>query len=403
MNRLKRISAFCIGVLTFLLLSAGVFAAGLGGYRVQLNELEQQVYDNLVENLANRTASFRCAFDPPLNFGSEQSAQSALQSATFRAYEAVYRDHPEFFWVDKDGGISVRPEISAGGGSYQIASITMTTKFHEEASIPQKQKELEARVSAILEKATGSDYEKLKTIHDAIVNGCAYSLEAKASPARYPDAYEAYGALVDGSAVCEGYAKAFKLLCDRLDIPCVLVGGNAGGENHMWNYVRLDGAYYLVDATFDDPVGGSPTSDYFLKGSDSTSSHRPGGGFLQGFDAQFIDPSLSQKDYASGTAGNASRSSESAQAAKKSCEVRYSASGGGSYEVAFGSSVGPIDNGQILEGGTVISVWALPQDGFELEEIRVEMGDTVISESARSEIYFKLTDDCRIRVSFRRV
>ena len=123
----------------------------------------------------------------------------------------------------------------------------------------------------------------------------------------------------------------------------------------MWNYVRLDGAYYLLDATFDDPVGGSPTKDYFLKGSASSSEHRPGGGFLQGFQSNFTDPALSQNDYQPGQSA-ASPAAENREEQKKSCRVRYSGSAGGSYEVAFGGSVGPVDNGQSVEGGSVVSV-----------------------------------------------
>ena len=70
-----------------------------------------------------------------------------------------------------------------------------------------------------------------------------------------PMSCEAYGALVEGSAICEGYAKAFKLLCNRAGIACEIVGGTVNGEAHMWNYVQIGGDYYLVDATFDDAPG----------------------------------------------------------------------------------------------------------------------------------------------------
>ena len=61
--------------------------------------------------------------------------------------------------------------------------------------------------------------------------------------------------------VCDGYARAFKLLCDRMGIPCILQSGwafsapGAQGENHMWNQVRTeDGNWYGVDICWDDPV-----------------------------------------------------------------------------------------------------------------------------------------------------
>lgn len=60
--------------------------------------------------------------------------------------------------------------------------------------------------------------------------------------------------------VCEGYARAFKILCDRIGIPAVLAVGNAcsypgaQGEAHMWNEVQMnDGKWYAVDVTWNDP------------------------------------------------------------------------------------------------------------------------------------------------------
>ena len=78
--------------------------------------------------------------------------------------------------------------------------------------------------------------------------------------------YTAYGALVEGSTVCYGYASAFKLLCDRLDLPCWSVGGTSEGVGHQWNIVCLDGENYIVDCTWDDTTG---TDDYFLCPVDS--------------------------------------------------------------------------------------------------------------------------------------
>lgn len=69
-----------------------------------------------------------------------------------------------------------------------------------------------------------------------------------------------YNALVgDHKVVCEGYAKMFKVLCDKYDIPCIIVtseetkdsdGRQQGG--HMWNYVCVDNLWYIVDCTWDD-------------------------------------------------------------------------------------------------------------------------------------------------------
>ena len=94
------------------------------------------------------------------------------------------------------------------------------------------------------------DLSKLCSFHDALVRKCVYTDKAE-SP------YTAYGCLVEGEAVCEGYSKAFLLLCQRAGIDCIPVFGitnEDGGTPHMWNKVRLDGEWYNVDVTWDDPV-----------------------------------------------------------------------------------------------------------------------------------------------------
>ena len=65
--------------------------------------------------------------------------------------------------------------------------------------------------------------------------------------------FTADGALVDGKAVCAGYARAFVLLCRAAGMDAIDVAGDEG-MNHGWNAVRLEGETYFIDCTFDDPV-----------------------------------------------------------------------------------------------------------------------------------------------------
>ena len=70
----------------------------------------------------------------------------------------------------------------------------------------------------------------------------------------------------DEGPVCEGYSRAFKVLCDKINIPCILAVGDAKSskegesESHMWNEVKMnDGKWYAVDVTWNDPVTGFGT------------------------------------------------------------------------------------------------------------------------------------------------
>lgn len=85
--------------------------------------------------------------------------------------------------------------------------------------------------------------------HDAIVNRCTYSQEGN-----FEELHSVYGVLCNRVAVCEGYAEAYQLLMDIAGVDCRYVAGKAG-EPHAWNLVQIDGAYYHVDTTWDDPVG----------------------------------------------------------------------------------------------------------------------------------------------------
>lgn len=95
-----------------------------------------------------------------------------------------------------------------------------------------------------------TDYQKELAIHDYIVEHCEYGYVEHSK--EY--AYRAYGCLVQNKAVCNGYTEAMSLLLSCVGVENTIITGTAGGELHAWNLVRLDGNWYHVDATWDDPV-----------------------------------------------------------------------------------------------------------------------------------------------------
>lgn len=103
-----------------------------------------------------------------------------------------------------------------------------------------------------------SAYKKEKKIHDYLVENVAYGYP-EGVDSEDSTAYNAYGALVQGKAVCNGYAQAMKLLCDLSGVECELITGQADGENHAWNLIHLDDdQWYHVDVTWDDPEPDDP-------------------------------------------------------------------------------------------------------------------------------------------------
>lgn len=112
--------------------------------------------------------------------------------------------------------------------------------------------------------------DKIRVLHDYVVSHCEYDVDtarqesfAEGSGAYAP--FTAAGALVDGKAVCSGYARAFMMLCDAAQIDAVYIADEQ--MNHGWNAVRIYDTIYYVDTTYDDPVpdrGELVSTKYFL-------------------------------------------------------------------------------------------------------------------------------------------
>ena len=95
--------------------------------------------------------------------------------------------------------------------------------------------------------------EKIKTIHDYIINNTVYDMDAKVVDNIHVTQYKsqkAYGALIEGKAICGGYSDATAIILSKLNIPNYKIASN----NHVWNYVYVDDTWYHLDLTWDDPV-----------------------------------------------------------------------------------------------------------------------------------------------------
>ena len=105
-------------------------------------------------------------------------------------------------------------------------------------------------VLKLIVKDSMTDYDKELKIHDYIVSNCEYGYVDTAK--KY--AYRAYGVLVNQKAVCNGYAEAMALLLTCAGVENRIINGYADDEPHAWNLVSIDGKWYQVDATWDDPL-----------------------------------------------------------------------------------------------------------------------------------------------------
>ena len=92
---------------------------------------------------------------------------------------------------------------------------------------------------------------------------------------RPANCFTAFGALVCGKAVCEGYAGAFYLLCREADLWCAYRNGQPRGEGHAWNMVKLESGIYNVDVTWCDVTDAyrSRWYDNFMKSDEEFADH----------------------------------------------------------------------------------------------------------------------------------
>lgn len=195
----------------------------------------------------------------------------ALKCVT-AAYHAFDRDHPEVFWLGNFQH-TVR-SISSNGNAVYFALKTESgfdirqTAYQDAQVIQTAIIERNSNVQAILNAcpATGT-YEKIRQFNEWLTHNNEYNtyvsgIESGTAPKSAWECTSALAGSIGGEGpVCEGYARAFKVLCDEVGIPCVLVDGHAknstdsDGEAHMWNYVQMDdGNWYAVDVTWNDPV-----------------------------------------------------------------------------------------------------------------------------------------------------
>ena len=200
-----------------------------------------------------------------------QSVRSSLTMAVQSAFDAFCYDYPEAFWL---GRVKYTYGISfSGSGGIYTGTIKAVTVVPEEkypgafGEIGAFQSAVSAAVSRIQTALQGKTdrYYVLKAIHDYICSRVEYGENDY-------DAHTAAGVFIkNNQVVCEGYAKAFRILAKKFGIDSPLIVGTAisGGnqEAHMWNYVQMeDGVWYLVDTTWDDQKSGIVYT-YFLVGS----------------------------------------------------------------------------------------------------------------------------------------
>ena len=169
-------------------------------------------------------------------------------------------DNPELFW---NLSYQYESKILTNGDKYDIYYVIHFSMEESCETLQEMDEQLTAAVNGLQIRASDTA-SRVEQIHDALAEICAYKTTGSSEYTA-----SAYGALVDGGANSQGYAKAFKLICDRYDIPSVLVYGNRQETEgtYIWNSVQMeDSLWYGVDVCMDDD-GTDPDRKALLAGS----------------------------------------------------------------------------------------------------------------------------------------
>ena len=199
-------------------------------------------------------------------------------------YDQLNKDQQRAYYAMKQGLLNLQDSISVPMLSKKelsdiyfmlrmdcpeiFYSVTFSYRYYEDSTmvelmpqylfpkdkIKEHRQAMESRVKKLARQAADLD-EKGKElfIHDFIVENVKYDKLKKAY------SHEIIGALGNGVAVCEGIAKAVKILCDELNIWCIIALSEANPDKgikyrHAWNVIQMNGQYYHLDVTFDNTL-----------------------------------------------------------------------------------------------------------------------------------------------------
>lgn len=235
-----------------------------------------------------------------------EGGNNALLKQMGAARDAFMFDYPDLFYVDFDA-LSLRIEdgkvyLGTGRGKHYINGEfinddgnIMTSEI--DAAIAAVNSRLNTIVDKAKSQAPHDLKEQIKIAHDEVISSAAYKFEYQAKhPYSVRTVYGVFGLSQDeAGAMCEGYARALKAVLDRLGIPTILVHGyyleSGKRQEHMWNYVQLDGTWYAVDPTFDNTSNEADRHNYFMVDGSVMRNHFTVG-LISTSDKEFFYPEL---------------------------------------------------------------------------------------------------------------
>ncbi len=282
-------------------------------YYNQLDNTAKLIYDTIESNLSNMTSgNYEIKLSSPIaDVLYEDYGENKLDTSFQSAWDALMLDRVDTFFIDVTKiNLKMRKTTYGKKVTYALSIAPADSNGYLANGLESKEKvdnilnEIKETRDNIVKRLNGIDYNKIMHAHDWIINNLQYEQNITNN-----NVYNLYGALIEKSAVCEGYAEALKYILDEVNIPCVLVSGTATNsegktERHEWNYVQLYGKWYAIDSTWDDPVikGTGYVSDsikhrYFLVGSNEMNKNHFPNGQMTESGQKFAYPTIETEKY----------------------------------------------------------------------------------------------------------
>lgn len=257
-------------VLTFIMaFSSMTFAISNTAFAAEIDcsyiTYNKELYDSNKE-LCDRLAEGMTNFSEQIYVGDFHISDKATMRYIIKT---VIRKHPELFYVD--------PTQYMLGSDGTYIAVICPIYLYDTQTAQKMIDDFNAACDKYLENINSdmTDFEKAAVLHDELVLNCKYVDD---DDSLYVSAYES---IVNGNANCQGYSEAYSYLLSCAGVHSEIVESSA--MYHLWNKVRVNGVYYNVDLTWDDPMPdkkGHVSHKYFLlsdsaiiSGNDEIAAH----------------------------------------------------------------------------------------------------------------------------------
>ena len=230
------------------------------GYESNENKVIETIRNGMVGRVGNLEIKFSSSFEVDYDI-----VGSWIEKAMDETDSPVEGDYLRLCLA----GSSIGIEDEVEEGTY-YTTISLDMSYYTTA---EQEDELTAEFDRVIDSfgfdGSTSDYDKVEAIYNYITGNVTYDYDHLNSDDYFLQ-YSAYAALINKTAVCQGYASLLYRMLRTAGLDSRIIVGDSFGVPHAWNIVKLDGVYYLLDSTWD---AGCDTYTYFLKGSSYFPEH----------------------------------------------------------------------------------------------------------------------------------